>query len=438
MVQIRKFSLPILLFSIILLALSSPLEAQTGPISHTALPGDSWQALARRYGVTVEALQAANPHPNRFREPVIGRTIAVPDAVLPETTGRLLVDDRSLFQLSADSGVPAWHLALLNDMSHPAHIRPDGGLFLPGPDTLRQYPAGFEGLELSHPLGRTGEAIGFRGQVNEHLLGGHSAIGSASGNLHLSATTQNGVGLLATGAFFWEGAPHLDIVTQVRSAKAGCQASVEPECVRTVLWSQPLQFEKKAWTYNNITLTGTAAAIDADSIAAERARLFEIWKIESADYLPSGRFAEPVSGYLYHSSFYGARRSYNGGPYATYHEGLDFAAYRGTKVYAPAAGIVVVAETLYVRGGAVIIDHGWGVYTGFYHLDSVEVTAGSTVQQGELLGTVGITGLSTGPHLHWDLLVNGIWVDPFFWRESGTDCWLAEAVSNTCTTAVDK
>ncbi|MFT5194668.1 MAG: murein DD-endopeptidase MepM/ murein hydrolase activator NlpD, partial [Candidatus Promineifilaceae bacterium] len=141
---------------------------------------------------------------------------------------------------------------------------------------------------------------------------------------------------------------------------------------------------------------------------------------------------EPVSGYLYYSSYYGARRSYNGGPYASYHEGLDFAAYRGSNVYAPAAGVIALAETLYVRGGAVIIDHGIGVYTGFYHLDSIAVTAGSAVQQGDLIGTVGSTGLSTGPHLHWDLLVNGIWIDPFEWRASQLDCWLAEAVAHTC------
>ena len=101
-------------------------------------------------------------------------------------------------------------------------------------------------------------------------------------------------------------------------------------------------------------------------------------------------------------------------------------------MYAPAAGVIALAETLYVRGGAVIIDHGLGVYTGFYHLDSVDIAAGKTIQQGELVGTVGSTGLSTGPHLHWDLLMNGVWVDPFAWREFGFGCWLAESMANSC------
>lgn len=432
MLKIQKISLTIFIFLIFLLGLQTPLFAQSDPISHYVLPGDSWFALALRYGATVEALQAANPHPNRFREPVIGRMIIIPDSMLPETTGRLIVDDRSLFQLSAESGVPAWQLALLNGMNHPAGIQPAHPIFVLGPEILREYPAGFNDLDFTHIPGRTGEGMGFRGKIDHSLVRGSSAIGSEEGSLHLSAVTQNGVGLLATGAFFWEGAPHLDILTEVQSAKAVCQQSTAPECVQTGFWSQPIQFEKKQWTFNNITLTGAAAEIDAESIAAERARLFELWKLQSADYLPSGRFNEPVTGYLYHSSFFGARRSYNGGPYSSYHEGLDFAAYRGTKVYAPAAGVVALAETLYVRGGAVIIDHGLGVYTGVYHLDSVDVAIGSSVVQGEQVGTVGSTGLSTGPHLHWDLLVNGIWVDPFAWREAGLDCWLAEAMTNSC------
>ncbi|MFK7805733.1 MAG: peptidoglycan DD-metalloendopeptidase family protein [Anaerolineae bacterium] len=406
--------------------------AQAEPISHAVLPGDSWLALALRYNTSIEALQDANPHPNRFREPVIGRTIAIPAPILPESTGQLITDDRSIFQLSADSGLTAWQLTLLNDMLHPAGIQPERAIFVPSPDIVREYPAGFTGFELSHIPAKTGEGMGFRGKATSTLIGGSSAIGTENGNLHVASATQNGLGLLATGAFFWEGAPHLDIVTTLRSEKAACRGSTEPDCEHVYLWSQPIQFGQKQWTFNNITLTGAAAQIDSDSIAAERARLFELWEQQSTDYLPTGVFEEPVSGYLYYSSFYGARRSYNGGPYSSYHEGLDFAAYRGTNVYASADGTVALAETLYVRGGAVIIDHGLGVYTGVYHMDSVEVTVGSAVKKGDLLGTVGSTGLSTGPHLHWDLLVNGIWVDPFEWRASNLDCWLSEAVGRPC------
>ena len=102
-------------------------------------------------------------------------------------------------------------------------------------------------------------------------------------------------------------------------------------------------------------------------------------------------------------------------PTARYHEGVDFAAYGGTPVLAPAGGRVILAELLYVRGGAVIIDHGLGVYSGFYHMSDIFVSAASEVSAGTPLGAVGTTGLSTGNHLHWDLLVGGVWVDAMDW-----------------------
>ena len=75
----------------------------------------------------------------------------------------------------------------------------------------------------------------------------------------------------------------------------------------------------------------------------------------------------------------------------------------------------MLAERLTVRGNAVIIDHGWGVHTGFYHLSEINVVVGQQVQMGALVGRVGNTGLSTGAHLHWDMRIRGINVDPYEW-----------------------
>lgn len=119
----------------------------------------------------------------------------------------------------------------------------------------------------------------------------------------------------------------------------------------------------------------------------------------------------------------------------TYHEGVDFSAYGGTPIYAPAAGTVVLAERLYVRGGAVIIDHGLGVFSGFYHMSAIHAVAGQDVRPGDLLGEVGTTGLSTGNHLHWDLLINGIWVDAAVWQEQSMACWSLEALGRGCAPA---
>ena len=216
-------------------------------------------------------------------------------------------------------------------------------------------------------------------------------------------------GLFATGAFFPPGDHLLTI-----------------EVEGSPLWSQPVQVVPGEWNFEDITLTGSAAAIDAESIRLERERLSAIWNQSSSTPLWETNFNQPIEQFLQISSNYGARRSYNGGPYSSYHEGVDFSAYGGTPVTAPASGIVALAENLYVRGGAVIIDHGLGVYTGLYHMSELLVETGQTVNRGQIVGRVGSTGLSTGNHLHWDLLVNGIWVDAAAWHQSDIACWIVE------------
>ena len=74
--------------------------------------------------------------------------------------------------------------------------------------------------------------------------------------------------------------------------------------------------------------------------------------------------------------------------------------------------MVVLAEPLTVRGNAVILDHGRGVFTGYWHLSEIKVEADQVVNAGDVLGLVGTTGLSTGAHLHWELRIDGVAVDP--------------------------
>ncbi|MCP4415230.1 MAG: M23 family metallopeptidase, partial [Chloroflexi bacterium] len=224
------------------------------------------------------------------------------------------------------------------------------------------------------------------------------------------------VGLTGTGAFFGTQQPSLTI-----------------EVADAPLWQQPWQFvDADSWIYQQMTLTGTAAQIDQQSIEEERERLDAIWQQNSGSAQWNEPFQLPISSYLKISSPFGARRSYNGDPYRTYHEGVDFSAYGGTAVSAPAGGTVVIAEFLYVRGGAVIIDHGLGIYTGFYHLSSLAVAPGDVVQLGQLIGEVGTTGLSTGNHLHWDLLVDDVWVDAQAWLTQDMACWILVGLGQSC------
>jgi murein DD-endopeptidase MepM/ murein hydrolase activator NlpD len=117
----------------------------------------------------------------------------------------------------------------------------------------------------------------------------------------------------------------------------------------------------------------------------------------------------PVRGWV--SSGFGRRVS----PFTgqdTMHGGLDISAPMSTPVKAPASGIVVVAGPEKSLGNVIIVSHGYGYKTTYGHLSKIKVRAGQTVKRGEIIGEVGNTGLSTGPHLHYEIEVNGAGIDP--------------------------
>jgi murein DD-endopeptidase MepM/ murein hydrolase activator NlpD len=134
-------------------------------------------------------------------------------------------------------------------------------------------------------------------------------------------------------------------------------------------------------------------------------------------WAPRSRFSVPLEGDYPHSDPFGSRRTYGGGGSVSAHAGEDFSAPPGSEVLAPAAGTVLLAESLFVRGNAVMLDHGSGVITGYWHLQKLNVESGQRVEAGQTLGEVGSTGLSTGAHLHWELRVRGVAVDPMQWVE---------------------
>jgi murein DD-endopeptidase MepM/ murein hydrolase activator NlpD len=128
-------------------------------------------------------------------------------------------------------------------------------------------------------------------------------------------------------------------------------------------------------------------------------------------------FRLPAVGVM--ASGFGTLRSYNGGDYDTFHSGADLSGPTGTPIYAPANGIVVDTGLLDVRGYVTILDHGRGVYTGYWHQSAILVEPGDEVVTGQQIGAIGNTGLSTASHLHWEMWVNGVQVDAMQWvRES--------------------
>jgi murein DD-endopeptidase MepM/ murein hydrolase activator NlpD len=129
----------------------------------------------------------------------------------------------------------------------------------------------------------------------------------------------------------------------------------------------------------------------------------------------AGYFEKPTPFDIYINSFFGTRRSYNGSDYTYFHSGIDFGGGQGADVIAPAVGRVVFTGSLEVRGNATIIDHGWGIFTGYWHQSEILVQEGDMVTPGQIIGKVGNTGRSSGAHLHWELWAGGIQVEPYDW-----------------------
>jgi murein DD-endopeptidase MepM/ murein hydrolase activator NlpD len=122
------------------------------------------------------------------------------------------------------------------------------------------------------------------------------------------------------------------------------------------------------------------------------------------------KFIWPVQGRV--SGVFGSQRIYNGTP-ASPHSGVDIAAGKGTPIHAPAGGTVTFANPdLYLTGGTVLIDHGYGVSSNFLHMSRIDVKVGDRVEQGQVIGLVGATGRATGPHMHWGMNWFNIRVDP--------------------------
>ncbi|WP_414588948.1 M23 family metallopeptidase [Scytonema sp. PCC 10023] len=181
-----------------------------------------------------------------------------------------------------------------------------------------------------------------------------------------------------------------------------------------------VQVRNRKFPVQRINLPPGKAGVQATEYELKRATEFKA--IKTPEKFWDGPFIAPNKGRV--STIYGVRRYYNG-KFADdyYHRGIDYAGGAGSPVVAPAAGRVAlvgkVSQGFRVHGNVVGIDHGQGVASIFMHLSRINVKEGDFVKPGELIGAVGSTGASTGPHLHWGLYVNGKSVDPVPWRNQG-------------------
>ena len=167
-----------------------------------------------------------------------------------------------------------------------------------------------------------------------------------------------------------------------------------------------------------ITLTPDQASVLTPEASAQEAALRgEQFAQFDADARWTRAFGPPAEGPI--TSGFGVGRSFNGAPVSGFHGGTDYGGDEGTPVRSAGPGRVSWAGPMPIRGNTVIVDHGGGVKTGYHHLSRIDVELDEVVATGTVIGAIGETGLVTGPHLHWELTVWGVNVDPL--------AWLAEA-----------
>ena len=415
----------LLTFSI---GLSSPIGLQVATAQesnqtiYVVQPGDTLDSIALRYGLSTTELAKTNSliNPDLI---YVGQKLVVPSTTIEVASRGKLTDkpatvvnrlhtvqtDETLFNIALRYGTSVQSFIEMNQLDRSGFIIPGQQLIIPGDAKSNQagvaqpttpLPAPFTNIEIGQlPLYqgslmevtvRTSEPVSLTGQFGDW-------------DIPFAVDGDHYIGLVGVGAHPVSGVTpglHSVMITATHE-------NASPTVVNSTVEIRPGHYNSEYI----ILSSDRQSLLDPDLLAAERETLNATWTVFNPQRYWNGLFRVPVDQFIRISSPFGTRRSYGGGPMTSYHEGTDFAIPAGTPVYAPADGVVMVAEPLAVRGNAVVIDHGWGIYSGLYHLSEIKVTPGQPVKQGDLIGLSGNTGLSTGAHLHWDLRVRGLNVD---------------------------
>lgn len=179
-------------------------------------------------------------------------------------------------------------------------------------------------------------------------------------------------------------------------------------------FSQLVRVQSGNYPTESLSLTDLST-LDNEISSAETARVTDMVLEATPEKRWTGYWGAPHPYIDVINSEFGVQRTYNQGAYESFHYGVDFGGGVGIEIWAPAPGQVVFTGLLDVRGNVTIIDHGWGVYTGYFHQSEILVEVGQQVNPGDLIGRVGNTGRSTGAHLHWEVWVGGVSVEPLDW-----------------------
>ncbi|HEX2989209.1 MAG TPA: peptidoglycan DD-metalloendopeptidase family protein [Anaerolineales bacterium] len=449
----------------VLLLISSlfvqPVSAQTGGPVYIVQAGDTLSFIASRFNVTVGELAAANPSvdPNFLSE---GQQIVIPG--LEGITGILETEiisfGDSLRSLSRRTQVSDEQLIRLNRLVSPTELYVGISLIIPTQEdqlslNARITPSAGESLlELAikqdsdpwtltalNKLDGTWESL--PGDVlyspttnNEgNATGLPSALRDVSveplplvqgGTEVIRAQAQEGVNLsgkLVDMPLRFVAADGEQIALQ------GVHALLEPGVYPLLIEATLPDGNRQAFEQMVLVTSGgyfnediplnDPSTLDPAVTESEIQNILSLTTPFTPTRYWNGVFSSPAVDPNCFTSRYGTRRTYkvinSDIEVPGFHTGLDFCGGEGLQISAPAPGRVVFAAPLTVRGNATILDHGWGIYSGFWHQSQIYVNVGDTVEQGQVIGLVGGTGRVTGAHLHWEVWVNGVQVNPLDW-----------------------
>jgi hypothetical protein len=180
----------------------------------------------------------------------------------------------------------------------------------------------------------------------------------------------------------------------------------------------PVEVVRGSFIRQEITMAPDRAyLVDAEIERGELARLESIFSQYTPERLWDDKgFQMPILNSQLTSPF-GAFRNFNG-ILQTRHTGWDIRTTMGVPVMASSAGVVAYAGRLDIRGNLVVVDHGFGIYSTYSHLSQIHVTRGQSIVKGQIIGVTGDTGRSSGPHFHWEMAVNGDFVDSVQFTET--------------------
>lgn len=309
----------------------------------------------------------------------------------------------TLFSIARATGVSVSELISLNNIANPDAIEVGQVLRLPQvADFPQSFPPPFRRVSLSPNIGVQGEVVTLQVELDDDAEDMRLEAVFLDRRYPLAASARGFQALLAIPVMQEAGQYWIEL----RAYGSNGQALTLP---------LPLRVALAEYRRERITLPPSSLRLlDPQLVAAELERIRSICEYFETERLWQGSFSFPVTQ-PYETSPFGTLRSYNGGPFRSFHGGLDLRGNNSTPIYAPARGRVALADMLNVRGYTVLLQHGLNICSGYMHMSNILVREGEYVEAGRLLGYVGGTGMVTAPHLHWEMRVDNIPVNPMQW-----------------------